>query len=386
MARVETIKPTPKHGKKYKVHWSWYDEQGKRHFKAERFRTEREAKAKVREVEQAIADAALPDYAGGRKSLRYWAERWYEVKAKKVKPTTANSYRAILDASVLPRFGDSRVRTITAADIQEWVDGMSTTPPTIKHHHGVLRAVLAHAVKGNAIRSNPARDVELPTDRSTGRAKLEPIFLTPDQITRLTHALRDRAPYDLMVLFTAYTGLRASEVSGLNVGDVDLLRNRVHVIRTRGRINGEHVPKSGQGRRVPMPTWLAEDLRAYLVEHPRRAEADAPLFPGSHRGQVDWSVPYNHDRFYKYMWQKAVKDAAMSGVRFHDLRHTFASLMAREGVPAYRVAKYMGHKDATITLAIYTQLWDEDASTDADRLPRPVAARGVIQLGERDAG
>src|SRR5680860_832845 len=201
MARIETIKPTPKHGKKYKVHWSWYDAQGNRHFKAERFRTEREAKAKVREVEQDIADTNLPDYAGGRKSLRYWAERWYEAKAKTVKPTTANSYRAILDASILPMFGASRMLTITTADIQEWVDGMTTTPPTIKHHHAVLRAVLAHAVKGNAIRLNPARDVELPTDRSTGRTKQQPVFLTPDQISRLTEALRQHQPYDLMVLF-----------------------------------------------------------------------------------------------------------------------------------------------------------------------------------------
>lgn len=386
MARIETIKPAPKYGKKYKVHWSWYDEKGNRHFKSERFHKKADAEAKVREVEQHIADAAMPDYAGGKKSLRHWAERWYEVKSSKVKPTTANSYRAILDASVLPEFGDRRIRTITTADVQDWIDRMETTPPTIKHHHGVLRAVLRYAVKGEAIRSNPARDVELPTDRSQGRAKFQPVFLTPDQISRLTKALKDRAPYDLMVLFTAYTGLRASEVAGLNVGDIDLLRNRVHVVRTRGRINGEHLPKSGQGRRVPVPAWLGEDLRAYLEEHPRADEADAPLFPGSHRGQIDWSIPYNHDRFYKYMWHAAVKAAGLEGVRFHDLRHTFASLMAREGVPAYRVAKYMGHKDATITLAIYTQLWDDDATSDADLLSRPSSTRSVLPLGRRDVG
>ncbi len=120
-----------------------------------------------------------------------------------------------------------------------------------------------------------------------------------------------------------------------------------------------------------MPAWLTQDMRAYLADHPRCAEPDAPLFPGSHRGQIDWSIAYNHDRFYKYMWGKALSEADLSRVRFHDLRHTFASLMAREGVPAYRVSKYMGHKDATITLAIYTQLWDDDATTDADRLARP---------------
>jgi integrase len=348
------------------VRWSWYDPRKNppRQFKKERFRTETEAKAKKRQVEQEVADNGIPDYAGGRQSLRQWAERWFEMKSNKVKPKTAHGYRSILDTSVLPEFGDARVRTITTADIQEWVDGMKQTPPTIKHHHAVLRAVLAHALKGKAIRDNPARDVELPTDRSIGRTKLAPRFLTPDEISRLTAALKDQWPYDLMVLFTAYTGLRASEVAGLNVGDLDVLRNRVSV-----------------SRKVPMPGWLTDDMRAYLDAHPNANTADAPLFPGrkydaqpgGRRGAMDWSKPYNHELFYRRMWRPALIRSGVGAVRFHDLRHTFASLMAHEGVPPYRVASYMGHKDATVTLMIYTHLWDDDAAQDADRLARPVA-------------
>jgi len=89
---------------------------------------------------------------------------------------------------------------------------------------------------------------------------------------------------------------------------------------------------------------------------------------------MDWSRPFDEPLFYRRFWRPACASAGLVGVRFHDLRHSYASLMAREGVPPYRVAKYLGHKDPSITLRVYTHLWDEDASADAARLARPSIA------------
>ncbi len=238
-----------------------------------------------------------------------------------------------------------------------------------------------------------AADVELPTDRSTGRATLAPRFLTPDQVERLAEQFPE--PYDFLVRFTAYTSLRASEVAGLNVSDVDALHSRLHVIRTRQRINGaltEHTPKSGKSRIVPLSPWLRDDLAAYLAGHPNGANPDAPLWPGRSpapqpsglRGAMDWTRPFEHAVFYRRMWKPALQAANLSAVRFHDLRHTYASLMAREGVPPYRVAKYLGHQDATVTLKVYTHLWDDDATADAALLARPESLDNVkpIILGK----
>jgi integrase len=367
------------HGKRYEVRWSSYDANGKRRFQKERFRTEEQAKAKKRQVEQGIADGDLPDSAGGRKPLRYWAERWYASKSKRIRPNTAYAYRSILDSSVLPAFGDKRIRSLTAADIQEWVESLPHTPPTIRHHHAVLRAILKHAARDNAIRHNAAENVELPTDRSTGRQRTTPRFLTPEEIGRLSSALKDSWPYDLMVVFTAYTGLRASEVAGLNVGDVDLLRRRVTVKRTRSPLNGEHLPKNGKRRSVRLAAWLADDMQAYLSRHPNAQDADAPLFPGrrydpqpgGQRGAMDWSKPYNHQLFYRRMWKPATKAAGLDPLRFHDLRHTFASLRASVGAKPHEVAEEMGHGDANITLAIYTHVWPDASDAYADLHERP---------------
>lgn len=161
-------------GVRYKVEWSWYDADGERHWQSERFASEPAAKARKRVAEREVADGQMPDYAGSKKPLRYWAERWFESKSKRIRPNTAYAYRSILDSSVLPSCGHKRVRAITAADVQEWVDAMEHTPPTIRHHHAVLRAVLKHAVIGRAISHNPAQHVELrptgaPDDREPRR-------------------------------------------------------------------------------------------------------------------------------------------------------------------------------------------------------------------------
>lgn len=400
MAHIVKVK-VGQYGKPYEVRWSWYDAEGQRSAKKERFRTEREAKAKKREVEQSVADANLPDYAAGRASFAEWAERWYRTTAATSKPSTARGYRAILDSSVLPAFGGRRVRTITTADVQDWVTVLvesGRTPPTIKHHVSVMRRVMAEAARGRAIPYNPATDVRLPTDRSVGRSKPEPRFLTAEEVARLAAHLDETAwPYGLLVTFAAYTGLRAGELAGLNVTDIDPLRGLVHVRRTRRKIKGGweiHTPKSGKGRRVPMPRWLGEDLAAYLAQHPHRTDAEAPLWPGRRNGgferdgttgtryrpsEVDYDKPLEVGAFYKNVYQPGLVAVGLpsgrGGVRLHDLRHTYASLSASAGIPAYRLAEYMGHSSEVVTRTIYTHLFATDAADDMERLARPEPAR-----------
>jgi len=405
MARIVKM-PVGQYGKPYEVRWSWYDADGSRHFKKERYRTEREAKAKKREVEQSVADANMPDYAAGRASFGEWAERWYRAVAATSKPSTARGYRSILDGSVLPVFGSRRIRTITTADVQDWVTVLlesGKTPPTIKHHASVVRRVFGEAARSRAIAYNPGLDVRLPTDRTVGRAKPEPRFLDAEEVGRLAAYLDERAwPYGLLVTFAAYTGLRAGEIAGLNIGDVNPLLGVVHVRRTRRKIKGGwevHTPKSGKTRRVPMPKWLGEDLAAYMAQHPHRSDPDAPLWPGrtaggythgargaehAHNGELDFARPWEAGTFYRRIYQPALAAVGLptgkGGVRLHDLRHTYASLSASAGIPAYRLAEYMGHASEIITRAIYTHLFATDAHSDMERLarPEPAPARRVV--------
>lgn len=391
MAVIKKVQ-AKKYGKPYQVNWSWYDDDGNRHFKKERFRTEREAKAKKRQVEADVADANLPDYNAGKETFIRFANDWHTEKSIETKPSTANSYRAILDTSVLPVFGTQKVGKITTADVQAFIVGLAErklTPPTIKHHVNVVRWVLSYAVRAKAIRVNPALDAALPTDKTTGRAKPEPVFLEGHEVERLAQVLDSTPPYGLMVRFAAFTGLRAGEIAGLNISDVDPLRSRVTVRRTRRKVKGgweTHVPKNGKTRRVPMPEWLRDDVIAFIDQHPHRDKTDAPLWPGRVNGDVQrftggkgsltYEAPWERGAFYKRQFKPALAAAGLpERTRLHDLRHTYASICASEEIPLWRVAEYLGHANEGITKAIYTHLFDTDASEDMRKLARPVASK-----------
>ena len=410
MARIVKV-ATSEFGKPYEVRWSWYDADGKRYFKKARYRTLTDAKAKRREVEDAVASASVPDYKGGKLALSVYGDKWLKAKRDDCKPSTIRSYEAIYSASVKPAFGTRRVNAISTADVREWIRGLSArklTPPTIRHHAWVLSQIFKTAAAEQAIRYNPMLGVTVPTEAKVKRVRLKPRFLTEGEVEAVAVQLDTMYPYGLLVRFAAWTGLRAGELAGLNIGDVVLMRKEIHVVRTRERVGGvwtEGTPKSETSTRVvPLFTpWLLAELSAYLGQHPNRDDPNAPLWPGTRSGGytygkrsdgslsngcVDYSEPWERGTFYRSRFIPACIAAGVAakgkgnGVRLHDLRHTFASLCNSRGVPSQQVAKWMGHANDTITRQIYTHLFAADTAVYVEQMaaggrPTPPPSSGV---------
>ncbi|ORA61085.1 hypothetical protein BST23_22350 [Mycolicibacterium elephantis] len=250
--------------------------------------------------------------------------------------------------------------------------------------------------------------------------------------------------YALAVLFAAYTGVRASELQGLQVGDVTLSDipgtvGNVRVVRTKKKVRAaegaladgesthgslssqskggslssttrwiEGTPKSdaSTNRVVPLAPWLADDLRDYLTTvHPFAGKhPHAPLFPGrrtragirplsatveldeqlQHAEFVagfDWAKPIVVDNVYHNYFQPACKALGLGSVRFHDLRHTFATLALSAGEHYMQVSKWLGHSSYVLTLTTYADYIAED-DTAAPNFQRPTAAvsKNVVPL------
>ena len=421
MARVIKVKATT--GKQYEVQWSWYVDKDTRRFKRERFRTLAEAKAKLRVVDAQVASGQIPDYDAGKETVKMWGERWLAAKEPVLKPSTYRSYKAIWTSSVEPEFGAQRLRSVTIEDVERFITSLQKRSPlTIRHHIWVLGQVFKRAMKQRAITYNPVEFVDVPTARSTGRLPHEPHFLTAEEVEQIASQLDTtypNTPWGLLVRFTAWTGLRAGEVAGLNIADVDLIRRTVTVRRTRQKRTSEwlvHTPKSGKQRVVPiMSDWLRDDLTDYLATHPHNTDPAAPFWPGtkpggySHgergskqpgstpAGSPDYGTPttptpWEPGTFYRRRFRPAVAAVGLpahpgGGVRFHDLRHTFASLAASKGVPSAQVAVWMGHSSDVITREIYTHLFDADSARHAERMgtgdrPRSIPSATVIPISD----
>jgi integrase len=315
-------------------------------------------------------------------------------------------------------------------------------PSTIRNAYFLVRQVLAQAVADGRLETNPADYVKLPTDHNTGhiRAVDDPaMFLSAAQVRSLADATP--WPYNVLVYLAAWSGLRAAELAGLQVGDVNVPKpslnpkaptkpGTVRVERTIAWVGGELVavpPKTkGSRRTVPLPATTTTRLRDYLAVHPRRSDATAPLFPSvalvparptgikntegtsaakqttalaeltraeaGERLVLDWSQPYRHATFYKAVFRPAVVranraatasgDGAVrlpAGLKWHALRHTYASLCIAAGRPPLEVARFMGHAKVTTTLGVYAHLFNTDDFADA------MAALGAMEAGPMHA-
>lgn len=183
----------------------------------------------------------------------------------------------------------------------------------------------------------------------------------------LAAKLDSAEPYDLLVRFAAYTGLRAAELAGLRVRDLDLAAGHVSIRQTVQRIRGEWVfgtPKSRRSTRdVPLvESGLIRERRRYKMAHPCSGEPDALLWPGRTIG----SHAVNYDRildvgsYRRNYFRPALKALGMPDMRVHDLRHTAASLWLAAGAKPYEVSRWLGHANINTTDTIYAHMYPSD--------------------------
>lgn len=120
---------------------------------------------------------------------------------------------------------------------------------------------------------------------------------------------------------------------------------------------------------------LVAELTEYLAEHPRAADPTASLWPGrnyggygDYRGGLNWSKRMDYNSFYRRRFRDAAEAVGQPDLRFHDLRHTAASLFAGSGMPLARVAQVLGHAGTATTYKVYLRFFPDDFAADLDRL------------------
>jgi integrase len=326
--------------------------------------------------------------------------------------STAAKDRSIMETHVLPRWGDVPPSKVDHIGLQEWVTelGARRKPATVGLALRLSSAVLRSAVRNRLIAFNPAEDVRVPRIRRSDTD--ERIISRADLRTRLLPAVPDR--YRGVVATAAGAGLRWGEVIGLRADAMDLDRARLSVIRTvtevAGRTQFKPFPKSAAGRRtVPLPTWAVPIIREHRTRWP--SASDEPIFanevgaplrrtlfrariwrPSLVRAGLLGDVVAIGPRHWEARWTdadgrahterhptaaQAVQHVARhqaGGLRFHDLRHSYATWLVDDGVPPNMVQRVLGHERSTTTLDLYTRRTDNssrilDALNDPDGAP-----------------
>lgn len=293
-----------------------------------------------RVLDEHLGRLADPDGVGSYDDplLREIAAEYLAWNAPRVKASTQKRYAAIIDHDLLPAIGDQPLSLIGQEQVAALHDDLSDrlSPSSINQTRVVFMAIYRYARKARGY-SGPDWSVEFDRARTEAPAAIN--FYSPTEVETLARAAS--TDQDSAIFLTAgFAGLRRSEVRALAWRDVDF-ENHSIIVRSGYTDEGGHSsPKSGKTRSVPMIRQVAAALQQ-LVTRERFTEPDDLVFCTDSGGVIDGYQLYR--RFIR-----ASKRAGLRRLRFHDLRHTFASV-AVQVYPLTDVQAYLGHASVVTT-------------------------------------
>lgn len=292
--------------------------------------------------------------------------RWLEGYAKpNVAAQTYQRYEVIIRLHLTPALGAIKLSKLHPMDIQrchaEALEsgrkdgrGQALSARTVTHHHRVLREALEQAVRWQILPRNPADSVQPP--RPVDR---EMQTLTAPQVDALLRAA-EGTRFQLPILLAVGTGMRRGEVLALRWQDVDLVAGALAVRRSMERTKaglGFKAPKTGKGTRtITLPAVVVQALRRHLGEQAREREllgpdyADGDLVCARPDG-----LPISPDNLSRD-FTTLLKRHGMPAIRFHDLRHTHATLLLQGGINPKVISERLGHSTVRITLDVYAHV------------------------------
>ena len=291
-----------------------------------------------------------------RMTLGEWLEIWLtECAEPSVRPSTFRGYRAYVRDKIAPYLGEKEIRKVTVDDIQNLyrklkkeggAEGGPLSGASVRRIHGVLHQALKVAADRHLIVKNPTDNVTLPKREPSPRT-----ILNDEQLERFMEAIRqDRRWHDFFYLEIT-TGLRRGELCGLMWSDFDEKKGTLSIRRTlHGKEGGGYYvgdTKTGTGRRIiKLPPSTVQ-----LLTERKRAAISQWIFPNP----IHPEDPVMPNSGYNRM-KKLLAEAGLPRMRFHDLRHTFATHALTSGVDAKTLSGILGHTKASFTLDTYAHV------------------------------
>lgn len=288
-----------------------------------------------------------------------WLRTWYDLYAKQnIRRSTQLQYTYFMRDLVIPRIGEVPLSQLTGLRLQMLYQelrtsgrthpqrhaGQGLSPKTVRSVHLFLHAALEQAVRAGVIAKNPTTECKPP--------KLERKEMKVIQTEQIGEYLQAAAERNVLPLFflELTTGLRRGELLALLWSDLDVQNRSISVTKSVARLDGELVvskPKTQHSIRTLIVPQQAVDL---LIQEHSLHPNNPYLFPSPATGTM--YSPETVARIHK----RLLKDAGLEDCRFHDLRHTFATLALQNGVDIKTLSGMLGHYSSGFTLDTYTHV------------------------------
>ena len=317
---------------------------------------------------------------------------WLEIAKGRLAVATYSSYAAMIKMPVGPYFRQRNLtlRELEARHLQMFYSEMlrKVKPNTVIHYHAIIHSALKYAVKTDMLIQNVADKVDRPRKNS-----FQPVFLSAEEMQKMFEALRG-TKLELPVLVTAFYGFRRGEVLGLKWDAIDFERGTISVIRTvttitvdgkQTEIEQQSAKTKSSLRTLP----LIGSFREYFLQVKEAQELNKQVCGNCYNHEYDGFVFVDElgermrANYLTSAFPKFLEDHGLRRMRFHDLRHSCASLLLANGVPLKHIQEWLGHSDFTTTANIYAHLDYKSKITSAQAMETGLALPEGGDFGSR---
>ena len=316
-------------------------------------------------------------------------EYWLDIHKARVRLSTYLQYRRLVNKHILPMLGYRSLQKLSAHDLdalyaRKLEEGL--TPAYIRDIHVVMHMALKQAVRWRLITYNVSEDVTPPRETQPRQRQI----LTPEQAQKLLATAKGHRLAAMLTLALT-TGMRRGELLALRWQDIDVKHGTLQVQRTVSPLAGsgyvEREPKTAKSRRtIKLPHFVMDVLR----EH-RTHQLEARLEAGNKWQEHDLVFCNRYGGFLSpavlfLQFTSLLKDAGLPHMRFHDLRHSAATILLSMGVPANVVQELLGHSHISMTLGVYGHVLSSMQQDAMDKLDDLFGKGEDEEHTEQDSG
>jgi len=329
------------------------------------FKTRRDAERALADLVQSLENQTyitpqhltLADFARGE---------WLPTMRTQVKHSTWDSYRRNLELHVLPVLGGTRLQQVTAGHLNSLYRSLlgsghhngtsGLAPKTVRNVHIAVSKLFADAGDRGLVGRNVATSAKAPKPRKTTVTEIR--FWTPQELSEFLQSMKDDRLYALWHV-AAMTGMRRGELLGLRWADVDCDAGRLAVRQTVISVAYEvsvTTPKSYSARVIDLDPHTVDVLREHRLAQDQERAAEGNHYADNDRVFRKADGTAVHPDVVRTMFDRRVKRSGVKRIRFHDLRHTHATIGLRAGVPVKVMSERLGHATPAFTLQQYAHV------------------------------